>query len=57
MPRPRYLWRTAESTSGLREIRWHDPRHSFASHLAMRGIPIPQIQQRLGQGHRHHDHA
>ncbi len=34
--------------AGLREIRWHDLRHTFASHLAMRGVPIPQIQQWMG---------
>jgi integrase len=34
--------------AGIREVRWHDLRHSFASHLAMRGVPIPQIQQWMG---------
>ena len=34
--------------AGLREIRWHDLRHSFASQLAMKNVPIPQLQQWLG---------
>jgi integrase len=34
--------------AGLRRIRWHDLRHTFASHCAMRGIPLRQIQAWLG---------
>ena len=34
--------------AGIREMRWHDMRHTFASHLAMKGAPIPQIQQWMG---------
>jgi integrase len=34
--------------AGLREIRWYDLRHTFASQLAMKNIPIPQIQVWLG---------
>lgn len=34
--------------AGLRQIRWHDLRHSFASQLAIAGVPIPQIQQWMG---------
>ena len=33
---------------GMRHIHNHVLRHTFASHAAMRGIPIPQIQQWLG---------
>ena len=29
-------------------MRWHDLRHSFASNLAAKGVPIPQIQKWLG---------
>lgn len=33
---------------GLRPIGWHTFRHTFASHLAMKGIPLPVIQSLLG---------
>jgi len=41
------LWGTARR-AGLREIRWHDLRHSFASQLVMAGVPLPQVQQWMG---------
>jgi integrase len=41
------LWGTARR-AGLREIRWHDTRHSFASQLVMAGVPIVQVQQWMG---------
>lgn len=31
-----------------RHTNWHMFRHTFASHLAMSGIPIPQIQKYMG---------
>lgn len=34
--------------AGLRKIGWHTLRHTFASHLAMRGVPIPAIKELLG---------
>ena len=34
--------------AGLRRITWHVLRHTFASHLAMRGVPLPVVQQLLG---------
>ena len=41
------LW-GAQRRAGLRKIRWHDMRHSFASQAAMAGVPLPQIQKWLG---------
>jgi len=41
------LW-AAQRRAGLRRIRWHDLRHSFASQAAMAGVPLPRIQQWLG---------
>ena len=35
-------------TNGLRHIRYHDLRHSCASLLLANGVPMKQIQERLG---------
>jgi integrase len=41
------LWRACKR-AGLRKITWHVLRHTFASHLVMRGAPIKAIQELLG---------
>lgn len=41
------LWRACDR-AGVRRIGWHVLRHTFASHLAMRGAPIPAIQALMG---------
>ena len=34
--------------AGLRQIGWHALRHTFASHLVMRGVPIKVVQELMG---------
>jgi len=34
--------------ASLRTIGWHVARHSFASHLVMRGVPIRVVQELMG---------
>ena len=41
------LYRTCKR-AGLREVGWHTLRHTFASHLAMRGVAIRAIQELMG---------
>lgn len=39
---------TACKKAGLRHIGWHILRHTFASHLMMRGAPMPAVQKLMG---------
>jgi integrase len=41
------LWRACR-TAGLRRIGWHVLRHTFASHLVMRGVPLKAVQELMG---------
>jgi integrase len=43
-----YAIRNLCRRAGLRIIGWHTLRHTFASHLAMRGVPMPAIKELLG---------
>jgi site-specific recombinase XerD len=42
------VFKTASQRAGLRRIRWHDCRHSFASQLTSAGVPLRQVQDYLG---------
>jgi integrase len=52
--KPLTLWQLHERLwgacrrAGLRRIRWHDCRHSFASQLVIAGTPLRQVQDWLG---------
>jgi integrase len=41
------LWRACRK-AGIRLIGWHCLRHTFASHLVMRGVPLKVVQELLG---------
>ena len=36
--------------AGLAPIQWHALRHTFASHLVMKGVPLKAVQELLGHG-------
>ena len=43
-----YAWHTARTEGGLRDVRMHDLRHSFASFLINAGRSIYEVQKILG---------
>ncbi len=44
----RYPLRRAWRKAGIPSLGWHDLRHTFASHLVMRGVPLKAVQELLG---------
>ncbi len=34
--------------AGLRRVGWHELRHTYASHLMMRGVKSVEVQEMLG---------
>ncbi len=44
----RFALRRIRKRAGLRHFDWHVLRHTFASHLAMRGVPLKAVQELLG---------
>lgn len=48
---PNFVWnkfREVASGAGLPAVRFHDLRHSHATFLLMRGVPIKAVSERLG---------
>ena len=43
-----YSWDTARKAAGLKEVRMHDLRHSFASFLVNSGRTLYEVQKLLG---------
>lgn len=41
------LWRACRR-AGIRQVGWHVLRHTFASHLVMRGVPLKAVQELMG---------
>ncbi len=42
------LWRKVRKEARINDARLHDLRHTFASHAAMKGVPLPVVARLLG---------
>jgi len=38
-------WRRALKRTGIEDFRWHDLRHTWASWLTQKGVPLNVIQE------------
>ncbi|MEM8933646.1 MAG: site-specific integrase, partial [Acidobacteriota bacterium] len=45
---PRSAWERARRAAGLNDLRFHDLRHTAASHLAMHGATLVELAEILG---------
>ncbi len=44
----RPAWEDARRAAGLEDVWFHDLRHTYAVHCAKAGMPLGELQQRLG---------
>ena len=44
----KWALRRIRKRSGLRHFEWHVLRHSFGSHLVMRGVPLKVVMELMG---------
>jgi len=41
-------WRNAKARAGIENCRFHDLRHTYASHLAMKGVDLMTLRELMG---------
>ena len=45
---PRHLWKKALQDADIQNFRWHDLRHTWASWLVQRGVPLYALKEMGG---------